>query len=390
MKLLIVCGALAAGEFAASVLSGAAAVAPFALILVALVGLFGYGWNVRGWPVLAVFLFGLSLYLLASADEEVRLRQQPWMRGRERFVRRAAESDAISRKIKFELSRRMGIGLENAPDVVGLGRAILLGERNRLPLRTRRIFVESGTMHVFAISGLHVMAVADVLTFLLLALLVPRRFVGIVAIPLLWGYVRLIGSPPSAVRAALMATFSLLAPLIWRRADGLRSWSLTFLLVHLLDPLMITNVGNVLSFAVMLAIVLVGDAVREWAKWKRTILVTMAAWAIGVPISAHVFGRVTPGGMVANLVLIATAKLTVTAGAVGVAVSFVSDELAAHLNNLCALGIRTMVLVAEGVSRLPGGNFETGNWTLLTCFAWYLALMLLVVLLTWRIRRRLI
>ena len=84
------------------------------------------------------------------------------------------------------------LALDEGGEVAGLNRAILLGERSRLSRRTRQMSVASGAMHVFAISGLHVMAVAKELVVLLAAFLVPRRFAGVVAIPILWGYVHLI------------------------------------------------------------------------------------------------------------------------------------------------------------------------------------------------------
>ena len=184
-----------------------------------------------------------------------------------------------------------------------------------------------------------------------------------------------------------MATVMGLAPVFWRKANGLRAWELTFLGVHVCNPLMITNVGNALSFAVMLAIVVAGGFGKPMVRWRQTLFVTLAAWAAGVPISAHVFGRVTPGGMVANLVLIAAAKVTVVSGALGIVASGLSEPLAAHVNNLCALCIRLMVLVAELVSRLPGANFETERWPVLACVLWY-AGVLLVGAVMWRIGER--
>ena len=176
--------------------------------------------------------------------------------------------------------------------------------------------------------------------------------------------------------------------MFWRRANGLRAWELTFLFVHVCDPLLIANVGNALSFAVMLAIVVVGDFARSMPNWRQALFMTLAAWAAGVPISAHVFGRVTPGGIVANLVLIATAKATVVAGALGVGVSYLSETVAAHVNNISALGIKAMVLVAEAVSRLPGANFETTPWSVLTCVEWYAALALIAFLMSRAAKRR--
>jgi len=380
--MLTFCAALAAGEFLASFFPHAAEAWPAVLIVMALVALFGYGLDFVGWRHLCLLLLGMALFLCASLAEERRYRDQPWMRGRVRRERRCDETPHdLRRMVKTDLSQRIGIGLAHDRETVALERAILLGERGRMPWRTKQIFVRSGTMHVFAISGLHVMAISDVLALVLSLTFLPRRFVGLAAIPLLWGYVLLLGAPPSAVRAAIMATFSLLAPLFWRKPDGIRAWALTFLLVHLVSPPLIVHAGNALSFAVMLAIVLVGEYTRNMRRWKQTLIVTLAAWAVGVPISARLFGQVTPGGMVANLVLIATAKLTVFTGVLGLCASYLSESFAAHVNNLSALGIRLMVLVADIVARLPGSHFETGCWSLLTCAEWYAALVLVAYLL---------
>ena len=386
--LLSICGALAAGEYLASFGPHFAETWPFVAGLLAFVLLFGYGLKVRGWPLVFFFLLGVGLFLHASTDEVRLYREQPWMRAWRGGRRPLATSvPSALRAARADFSRRMSVGLSGGRAETDLARAILLGERRRLSPEMKETFVASGALHVFAISGLHVMAIAELIAYLLALLFVPRRLAGLVSVPILWCYVLLVGWSPSAVRAAAMATVQLLAPVFWRRPNGLRAWALAFLVIHLLSPRMIVNVGNVLSFAVMLAIVLVGDAVRDWPKARQTLAVTVAAWAVGVPISAHVFGRVTPGGMLANLVLILTARLTVVTGALGVLASYISSTLAAHVNNLAALLVRSMTGVAELVSRLPGSNLEVPRWTVLECAAWY-ALAVLAAVLVRRIRAR--
>ena len=388
MRLWVICGLLAAGEYLASFAPEFSGAWPFVAGCAALVALFGYGLGARWWGYLFVPLLGIAIFLCASQAEAQRFRESPWLRGKEwRYRQQLGEQVGLTKAVKDDLSRRVGIGLEGDWETSSLARAILLGERRSLPYRTKKLFVESGTMHVFAISGLHVMAIAEILKCCMSLFLIPLRFAGLASLPFLWGYVALIGFAPSAVRAAMMASLMNAAPVFWRRESGFRAWELTFLLVHLVDPRMITNVGNILSFAVMLAIVVAGDFAKSMPRWRRTLLVTVAAWAMGVPVSAHIFGRVTPGGMVANLVLIATAKLTVVSGALGVMASYASEALAAHVNNFSALGIQAMVFVASVVSRLPGANFETGSWPLLTCVEWYAALALVGFLL-WKSAER--
>lgn len=391
MKILFICGALAAGEYAASFIPVFAEAWPLVALLAALAALFGYGLVVRGWGPVAAFLLGAALFLRASVESERLYLEKPWLRGRHRHERQeAVAKGGLAEGVKEDLSRRIGIGLERDREVAALNRAILLGERSRLPRRMKETFVNSGAMHVFAISGLHVMAVAGVLVYLLMLFLVPLRLVGALAIPLLWGYVWMIGFSPSAVRAALMASFCFMAPVFWRQYDLLRSWALTFLLVHLLRPLLITNVGNALSFTVMLAIALMVEWGRRQGVRVSLVKVAVIVWAAGVPIGAHVFGRVTPGGILANLILVTAAEYTVVSGAIGVIASFASEGLSAHFNNLSALCTRAMVEVAEFVSRLPGSSVEVPRWTLLQCAEWYALVALIVCLVLLRRSRNVV
>jgi len=387
------CGALALGEAVGIWAEGWAAIWPLVALALALTVLFGFGGRLRGWGLLAVALGGLLLAFVHQASAEARYRERFWLRAHEK--REAAREPAPVWRplvgVKRELARRAGLGLAHAPDLAGLNRAILLGEREHLPGWLRQVFVESGTVHVFAISGLHVMLVAQVFAYLLLLMGFPCRLIGVVTIPLLWAYVLMIGCPPSAARAALMASFYFSAPLFCRRPNGVMSWVLAFLVIHVLSPRQIADVGSLLSFAVMLGIVLWCRYSRRFErKWIAGLGVSLVAWAMGVPIAAHVFGRVTPGGLLANMALIPAAFVTVASGVVGLAVSFVSETLAAHLNNLSALFTWTMVGVSHVVSRLPGANFAVGSWPLWECAAWYAALALgwLLVHLVWLRRHR--
>ena len=376
------CAALATGEYSASLAPAYAEAWPAAAVLSLLIALFGYGLAVRGWHLVFLFVFGATVFLGASVEAESRYRLKPWMRASEARRRASAAcaasaaGDSRAAAVRRELSRRAAIGLGRDCETAALNRAILLGERGGMPRRVRRLFVESGTIHVFAISGLHVMAVAQLLYWLLRVMFVPRRMAGAAAVPILWAYVWVVGMPPSAVRAALMASFFHAAPLFWRKPDGTKAWALAFLLVYLGDPTKICDVGCALSFAVMLSILLALDCGRLLGgAVAQTFWVTFAAWAGGVPIAAHVFGRVTPGGLVANLLLLPSAAVTVVTGAVGLLASFASEGLAAHLNNASALFTRAMVGVSSAVARLPGANIETGKWPVWLCLVWYAALL---------------
>lgn len=382
IRLLLVSAALAAGEGLGALFPTFCDAYPVVAAALVFVILLGYGFSCRGWHLAAVFLFGLLAFQLAARERESTLRASPWLRTSRRTQAGCVADHPLvapARSARRSLSRRVGLGLEHARDVAQLNRAILLGERGRLPRQLRNLFADAGTIHVFAISGLHVMIVAKTLVILLSALLCPLRFAGLVAIPILWAYVAVIGFPPSAVRAGTMASIYFLAPVFWRKPDLLRAWSLTFLLVHLVNPLGIADVGSLLSFAVMLAIALACALPgRPASALGSALWISLAAWSAGVPIVAHVFGRITPGGLLANFALIPAAEVTVSAGVVGTLASFVSETLAAHLNNLSALFTVLMVEISRATASLPGANIVVAPWSIGGCLAYYLALALAV------------
>ena len=384
---LAVCASLAAGELTASRVSCAADAWPAAAVCAALAALFGYGFRIRLWVHAFLFFLGMALFLHASVEKEHFLRSKPWMRGHmtRRFEtsRRGRTTDvpwlAATHKA---LSRNAVTGLAHNPLSASLNRAILLGERRRLPPEIRNAFVQSGAMHVFAVSGVHVMAIAHVLAFLFRVLLfVPRRFAGAAAIPAIWAYVGVIGALPSAVRAAAMASVCFLAPLFWRRPDAIVSWSLTFLTVACLTPTLIVDTGCALSFTVMLALLLAAESMRGRSATVSLPVMTLVAWAAGAPIAGRIFGHFTPGGLIANLALIPMAGSAVTCGALGMLAGLFSDCAAAHLNNLAALITSAMTGISEAVASLPFSDLTVPRWSISACAAWYAALLAGLVLL---------
>ena len=378
-QLIVLCAALAFGEALGALSPACAEAWPVAAGLALLVLLFGYGLSLPGWRIVCVSLLGLVLFYRSTLAQEQLYREKPWLRHARRHQQSLDDSaPPWLAEIRRDVSRRLGLGLDHDRELVSLNRAILLGERNDLPRRTRRMFVDAGTIHVFAISGLHVMIVAWTLVYLLLVCRIPFRAAGLAALPMLWGYVVLIGMPPSAVRAALMASFYFTAPLFWRRPDMLVAWELTFLAVHAVRPENIANVGSLLSFTVMFAILFVARAFRNRPTRVQRLAVALAAWAAGVPIAAHVFGRVTPGGLLANVALLPAAGVTVVTGVLGLVTSYASETAAAHLNNVSALFTRAMTEVSRAVAALPGANFATRPWSYAECALWYAAMFLVL------------
>ena len=137
-------------------------------------------------------------------------------------------------------------------DALALLRAMLTGDRtllNRSDLRGE--FSRSGTAHILAVSGMHVSILAGALFFLF----GRRPWASIPILAVTWSFAAMTGFSYSVVRAALMQTLFLAAPLFRRESDGITSAAFALLLILAGNPYAVASVGLQLSFAATLGMI---------------------------------------------------------------------------------------------------------------------------------------
>jgi ComEC/Rec2-related protein len=222
-------------------------------------------------------------------------------------------------------------GLPERDETFELLCAMALGMRTGLSGEVAVPFMRSGTMHVFAISGLHVALVAGILMAVLRLVRVPRTACSLVVIPLLWGYTAATGWQASSVRATVMMSLVLGGWLLQRPTDLLNSLAAAALLILLWDPRQLFQAGFQLSFCVVLSLAVFGPALRQiqrrllapdpllplelrpwwqrwllaWADWlARGLTTSLAAWVGSAPLIATYFHLFTPVNLLANLVVV--------------------------------------------------------------------------------------
>jgi ComEC/Rec2-related protein len=316
--------------------------------------------------------------------------------------------------------RRLGLGLEGWGVIPGLNQAMLLGYNSEMPKAMRRVFSNSGTIHVFAVSGLHIAFVAGLLVLVVGMTGIKRSYWIFVIGPLLVGYTLITGARPSAIRACLMALFYFLAPLIGRRPTLLSALLVTAILVHAWCPAFVFDMGSVLSFSVMVGLIafmepfclffqklfgcerlqrkeelLRAAGCAQQADWLRrvriclrfladSLAVSLAAWLASVPLTGYYFGRFTPGGLLANVVITPCSGLIVIAGTLGLVTSYVNEWVAITFNHAASFLTSIMVKTAEVTAACPGLGVDTGPWALWQVTLWVVGLLLLRMWMYWR------
>ncbi len=216
---------------------------------------------------------------------------------------------------------------------------ILLGNYSALPLSVQSAFMRTGTMHLLAASGYNCGIIVLIFRWILRRLTVPRAWLHVLLIALLWGFAGLAGGGPSIIRATIMVTVFLSAYLLQRVPDMLDSVMLSGLIILMASPLSLYDVGFQLSFAAVLAIILVMPLLEVslrskeekdvkkparrygpfWrcAEWCRrniaaAVLLSVAATLGTLPITAYYFNYVSVVSILANaMVTLLVVALTV-------------------------------------------------------------------------------
>jgi ComEC/Rec2-related protein len=131
--------------------------------------------------------------------------------------------------------------------------AMALGWRPGLTNEVAAPFQRTGTLHIFAISGLHIAMIAAILVKTLQILRVPRNWAGSIAIPIIWFYTGATGWQASAIRSTIMSSVIIIGWILKRPNNLLNSLAASGLLIFLWQPEQLFQPGFQLSFLLLLS-----------------------------------------------------------------------------------------------------------------------------------------
>ncbi|OVE75955.1 hypothetical protein BVX97_02840 [bacterium E08(2017)] len=304
-----------------------------------------------------------------------------------------------------EAASILRIGIDEHGDAVTIIHAVLLGYRSSFSSSLREVFRRTGTLHIFAISGLHVGIIAMLLTFLLKWAGVSRPSWIWYMAPLLIAYTIATGGRASAVRACVMMILLYLAPVLSRKADTLSAIAAAAVLILMAAPGQINDIGFIYSFTVVTGIVLICPIIerpllksierdplaiipesfpvrslRFAAKSAISILsVSVAAWLASAPLTLYFFQRFAPIAPLSNLIVVPAAVLIVCTGCLSLIFGACAAVFAFALNNINLLFVTFLKSVMELIALIPYGSFRTGHITVWIIPAWYTILLLVIV-----------
>lgn len=263
-----------------------------------------------------------------------------------------------------------GLIREKVPDLKNqkIALALFLGQKQFLDRDTKKAYSEAGVMHVLAVSGLHI----GILVGVLLLLIKPLRLGGkqrktflLGVVTVIWMYAFLTGLSPSVVRASVMFSLITLGQIRERKPSIYNVLAFSAMLMIVIDPEVIFEIGFQLSYLAVLGIVVIQPLILRW--WLppnmfleycwQLLTVSVAAQLATFPLSVWYFHSFPSYFLIANLLIIPLTFLLMQIGIPFLILSWIpvlSDVLGWILNLL--LMVQDWLL---GLIRLlPGGNMN--------------------------------
>lgn len=216
----------------------------------------------------------------------------------------------------------------------GISSALILGVKDELDNNIRNAYSQTGTMHVLAVSGLHVGLIFTVLVLLLSKFnrTAQQRFaVAILTLAILWLYAFITGLSPSVLRAVLMFSLVTIGTALGRNTNIYNTVAIAALVLLFINPYNLFEVGFQLSFLAVLGIVYLQPRfynlleIDNWFLDKIWALFTvaMAAQLATFPLGMFYFHQFPVYFWLANLVVVPLATFVLWSGVAALLLSWV-------------------------------------------------------------------
>jgi competence protein ComEC len=262
-------------------------------------------------------------------------------------------------------------------------RGMALGDDAALPDRTRDEFRASGLSHLVAASGQNVMLLAALVLAVaaILGLALRTRLALVLAAIAL--YVPLAGGGPSIQRAGVMGAAAVVAVLAGRPAARWHALLLATAVTLALNPRAVEDVGWQLSFAAVVAILLLAGRVRDGlirrglprGLAEATALTGAATLGTAPLIAAH-FGQASLVSLPANVLAAPAVAPAMWLAMIAVALGQLGTALAAPFVALAAFPVAYVMWIAHVASGVPGARASVSAGAVVAvCAAAALAVM---------------
>lgn len=257
---------------------------------------------------------------------------------------------------------------------------VLLGNRI-LPKEYADMFRDTGTMHILAVSGFNVSFVVFIFFTVLRAFYVPKKISAIISIIFIILFAAITGFTPSVVRASIMAIVVLLAMIIERDTDIFNTIAFSALIILIIAPLDLFDIGFQLSYVATIGIVYLTPFIIE----KLYFLPKFISGSIGISIGAQLaivpllvtyFNRLSIVSILTNIIIVPLVGLSTVLGFLTFFVSFILP-LAGFVGMINWFFLTLLLEIISFFSKIPYASILIPSFSFISIVIYYVILIII-------------
>jgi len=238
-------------------------------------------------------------------------------------------------------------------ETASLLKGLLLADRSEIDYRTKESFINSGVIHVLAVSGLHVGFIVLIFMFLFSRVSIyPRTILIIIG---LICFLLITNSTASVFRATIMIVVMFMVYLSNRKYSSLNSLAIAAFILLLINPAEIFNPGFQLSFSAVASILIVYPILSSKIKTENKALkflllfsaVSFSAQIGTLPFTLIYFQKLSIIALFANLLVIPIIGIIVGLGVLTIFVSIFSTILAIYFGSANMLATNILMEIVN-------------------------------------------
>ena len=219
-------------------------------------------------------------------------------------IKNIKSEDSIVDKIK-SIRAKMSLKISNEItfDKSGYFEALILGDKNYLQREDINSFKKLGISHLLAISGLHLGLLMSIIYYILQKLNFTSNLIENIIIIILPCYMGISGFSPSVIRAGLM----IIVYLILKRKNiaNIDSLLITFLIMTIINPLYIFDIGFELSFFITFSLLMSTEYIKKSKnKLQSSLKISVISFLASMPILISNFYTVPYISVLSNIILV--------------------------------------------------------------------------------------